>query len=63
MDEPLHELKEVADHFKVTTRTIRNWIAAGRVRAVRVGRKWFFRESEIRRITDPKAQEGTKETS
>ena len=32
-------LREAADYWSVTDRTIRNWIHAGRVRAVRVGPK------------------------
>ncbi len=61
MDEQLHEITEVAKHFNVTTRTIRNWVKAGRIQGVKIGRKWFFKDSEIRRITQPKAEEKAEE--
>jgi excisionase family DNA binding protein len=31
---------EVAERTRVTLQTVRNWIAAGRVRGVRTGRRW-----------------------
>ncbi len=30
-------VRDVAEYFGVTTRSVRNWVAAGRLRAYRVG--------------------------
>jgi excisionase family DNA binding protein len=42
---------EVADHFQVTTRTIRNWCDSGMLKRILVGRKVYFRRSDIETLT------------
>lgn len=37
---PAYETREVADLLKITDRTVRQYIADGKIRAVRVG-KWI----------------------
>lgn len=38
---------EVAELFRRTDRTIRNWVRAGLLAPVRVGRAVFFREADV----------------
>lgn len=62
MDEKLHEINDVAKHFNVVPKTIRNWMKSGRIRGVKIGRKWYFRDSEIKRVTEPQDETKTEET-
>lgn len=43
-------IKEVADIFVVSVRTINRWIKAGALEPIRVGRQWRFKLDEIERI-------------
>ena len=43
-------LKEIGDEFKANSETVRLWITAGDLSAVRAGRKWIVRRSEVLRF-------------
>ena len=43
-------IQEFADEFRVTRRTVFNWINAGRVNVVRVGSTVRIAQSEVDRI-------------
>ena len=51
MNEELYTIKEVAEHFHVSTKTIQNWIKAGKMKGSRPGRKWLFSEEQVRKVT------------
>ena len=42
-------LREVADHFRITTATLRSLIGRGDIKAVKIGRLWRIRQTEIDR--------------
>ena len=45
--EKLLTTQEVADHLGLTQRTIYTYIQSGSLRAVKVGREWRIKESEL----------------
>ena len=56
-DDELVPVEEFAAEFKVATQTVYNWHAAGKApRAHRIGRRIFFRRSDINRWLDSKAE-------
>jgi excisionase family DNA binding protein len=46
----LLSLGQVAEYFGCCTRTVRRWIAAGRLHPVRIGRAMFVRADEVARL-------------
>jgi excisionase family DNA binding protein len=42
-----YDLNEVADLLKVSTMTVRRWIKTGKLKAVRIGRKYLITEDTI----------------
>lgn len=48
---------EAADILRVTPETVRDWRASGRLRAVRVGGRWLFREADVLALIAPAADE------
>ena len=48
--EQMYSLTQVAKIFSVTRQTILNWVKTGTIHAVKVGRKWLVKESEIERV-------------
>jgi excisionase family DNA binding protein len=53
-------VEEAAKHFKVTTKTIRNWIVEGRLKASKPGRHWRIPESAIRALSEGRVAEEQK---
>jgi excisionase family DNA binding protein len=53
-------LKEIGEEFKANSETVRLWVTRGDLRAVRTGRKWIVRRSEVLRFigsrTDPEQE-------
>jgi hypothetical protein len=43
---------DVAKIFRCTTRTIRNWEGRGWLKPVRIGRRIFYRESDLINLTN-----------
>jgi excisionase family DNA binding protein len=43
----LLSVREVAEIFRRSTRTIRIWVRAGHLKPVRMGRSVFFREADV----------------
>jgi len=39
--------KEVAEMLRVSERTVRRWAKQGRIPGVRIGKDWYFLESEL----------------
>jgi excisionase family DNA binding protein len=48
-DDPWLTVPEVSDQLKLHPATIRAWVKSGRLRAVRAGRTWRVRRSEVDR--------------
>lgn len=46
----LLKLKQVANHFSVSTRTVRRWIDAGELVACRIGRTIRIRREDLERF-------------
>ena len=57
MTEQLFTTEDAAEFLRVHVETVRFWIRTGRLAAVKVGRGWRIRRSEIERI----AERGTGE--
>ena len=47
MDENLYSIQEVATHFRVCTMTVYRWIREGTLNALRVGRQYRVRQSDL----------------
>lgn len=47
---PLLTIKEAAEVFHVSTKTVRRWIAAGDLRAHQLGRQWRIGSDEVERF-------------
>ncbi|MDO8586755.1 MAG: helix-turn-helix domain-containing protein [Armatimonadota bacterium] len=47
MLQPILSVKEAASYLKVQPRTIRDWIAAGRLMARKVGKSYIIAEEEV----------------
>ena len=43
------DIDEVADAVNVTRRTVRKWIADGKLRALKLGSKWYTTKAELLR--------------
>lgn len=54
--EKMYSLIQVAEIFSVTRQTVLNWVNSGYVVAVKVGRKWLVKESEIERLQNGRAK-------
>lgn len=48
-EDPWLTVHQVAAELKIHPATVRSWINDGRLRAVRVGREWRVRRSEVNR--------------
>jgi excisionase family DNA binding protein len=48
-DDPWLTVGQVSDELKIHPATVRIWIKSGRLAAVRVGRTWRVRRSELQR--------------
>jgi excisionase family DNA binding protein len=49
---PLMTTREVAEVFRRSERTIRDWVRKGWLKPVRVGRSVYFRRADIERLLD-----------
>ena len=61
----VYTLQETAAILKVTTRTVRNWIKKGLIRASKLGRIWRIRREEIDRLlrrSEPEIQNDPPDT-
>jgi excisionase family DNA binding protein len=52
MAERLLTVPQVADEFQVTPQTIRNWIDAGTLPAIRMGRAFRLRRADVDALLD-----------
>lgn len=57
MPEEFYTADELAEYLKVSPQTVRAWIRAGQVHAVKLGRAWRVPVDEVRRV----ATEGVDE--
>lgn len=48
--ENLLSVQETAKRFDISVITIRRWIKEGKLQAVKLGRQWRIRDSEIKKI-------------
>ena len=53
MLQPTLTVNEAAAYLKMRPRTIREWIASGRIHAKKIGRSYVILEEELRRIIIP----------
>lgn len=56
MNVQTYSVKEVAAIFKVKPKTVRNWIAQGKIAASRIGRAYLIPAQEVRKVTGPAVQ-------
>lgn len=56
LGEPYLPTQTIADFLEVDPRTVRQWIADGRLRAIRVGRQLRVEPSEFRRFIADSAE-------
>jgi len=49
----LHKVKEVSGHFRVTTRSVYQWIRDGKLDAVRVSGRLRISDEAIRKMMRP----------
>jgi excisionase family DNA binding protein len=50
----LYTIKEVADFLHVTPQSIRLWIKAGKLKATRIGRPIYIKESDYKEFVNKK---------
>ncbi len=50
MPEAFWTAEELADYLKIGAQTVRAWIRAGKVNAVKFGRSWRIADEELKRI-------------
>jgi excisionase family DNA binding protein len=51
-EQPLMTVADVAEHLQLNQQTIRNWIDAGTLPAVRIGRRVRIRRVDLDRLLD-----------
>ena len=49
-DDRLMTIKDVADYLRKHPKTIRRWIAAGDLPAIKAGREWLISELSLRKF-------------
>lgn len=52
VDNPMHQLNEVAAMFGVHTHTVRSWIKEEKISGTKIGNRWFISHSEIVRLAN-----------
>jgi len=52
--------EEAADTLRISTRTLYTWIGEGKLSGVKVGRKWLFKEGDVRALLSPVASSAAK---
>jgi len=58
VNEKLYTLQEVAQYFRVSTKTIHNWIESGKIKGAKPGRRWLFTEDQVRAVTQGQGESG-----
>lgn len=51
MDEKMYSVEEVADHLGLHVRTVRGYIRAGRLKAVRIGKQYRVARADLEALT------------
>lgn len=49
-DNEVYTIEEVANIFKTSKQNILNWRKAGTIKAIKIGKRVYFRKEEIERI-------------
>lgn len=52
MDNKLYTLQEIADTLRVSRQTIYNYLTAGKIKAVKMGKEYRVDEKEFKRILE-----------
>lgn len=50
LEETYYTIQEIAEKFKVSDRTVRNWIEEGKLEALRFGREFRIPESSLKKM-------------
>ena len=50
--EKVSTVRELADRFKVSDRTIKRWFHSHQIEAIQIGRQLRFEEKEVKRFMD-----------
>lgn len=56
MTEELYTPQQTADKLQVSLKSIRKWLAEGKLTGVKVGRLWRIRESDIQQFLERNAK-------
>ena len=51
-DNEVYTIDEVANIFKTSRANIHNWRKAGTIKAIKIGKRVYFRKEEIKRILE-----------
>jgi PTS system nitrogen regulatory IIA component len=62
-DDQLMSVKDLADYLQVDISTVYLWSQRGQIPAMKVGRMWRYRRSEIDAWLDERRTPSVKETS
>ena len=57
MDEPYVTIEELAKHFSMSVHTLRKWLQKGELPALKLGRVYRFRISEVEAYLKNKSQD------
>ncbi len=63
MDEAMMTTKQVADYFRVSTRTIARWVEDGTLERCKIGRLVRFKESDVAALTETGNEQNDREKS
>ena len=47
----MYTLNEVAMICKVKVRTVREWLKLGKIKAVKMGKRWYVPQDELNKMT------------
>ena len=51
--QPIYDLKDLSKKLKISVRTLRNYIKAGKLKAKKIGRAYFVTEPNLAAFLDP----------
>ncbi len=56
-----HTIQEIAERMRMTPKTVRGWIIEGRLGAIKFGRVYRVRDTDLNEFLDKQTVEATRE--